>query len=497
MPENNFEKRVQQKMEELRLPPSAEVWKEVEKRIRKEKKRRRFIIWFFLFGALLLGGAGWWAIDANKKQLSADNSVVQTTSDKKTDETTSSAEIETKNITTIEIKSDSNYVNQNQKNETQITNQPTVTKKETVANKKELLVKEIKSSKGKEEFINNSAPNAAENLSVKKEKPVLPIITKSDKPITIQEVGKPDSVNKFEKSVDASENKKIKDSIVTDKAIVTHNPTNITKPEVTVSTDSVEAKNTQSIAKENISKPGNNKWEFGIVGMAGSSKKSKPVSIFNNSSDALNAQPNSSSGSQAGNPVPRIRPAAPGSGFSWHIGAYAQRKLNTRTGLSMGLNFASYSTTQRTGAYVDSSGVFTGRLYSTSVQDFYRTGAASSHKNHYNYLQMPVSFHWQINRSVKLPVIFQNGFSIGFFAGSDALVYNATSNVFYKDNKSFNKLQFSYQSGLYTKLFAKTKNPFTAGILFDYQLSKLQKVNINGGNHLASFGVQLGWLLKK
>ncbi|MBK5272179.1 MAG: hypothetical protein JJE22_14310, partial [Bacteroidia bacterium] len=52
MPANEFEKKVQQRMEQLNLAPSDEVWLEVERRIRKEKKRRRFIIWFFLFGAL-------------------------------------------------------------------------------------------------------------------------------------------------------------------------------------------------------------------------------------------------------------------------------------------------------------------------------------------------------------------------------------------------------------------------------------------------------------
>ena len=55
MPVNEFEKQVQQKMEELQLKPSAEVWAEVEKRIRKEKKRRRVIFWW-LFPLVLAGG---------------------------------------------------------------------------------------------------------------------------------------------------------------------------------------------------------------------------------------------------------------------------------------------------------------------------------------------------------------------------------------------------------------------------------------------------------
>ena len=56
MPENEFEKKVQQRMEELRFIPSDEVWKEVEYCIRKEKKKRRFIFWLPLLFLLLGGG---------------------------------------------------------------------------------------------------------------------------------------------------------------------------------------------------------------------------------------------------------------------------------------------------------------------------------------------------------------------------------------------------------------------------------------------------------
>src|SRR5260221_13813806 len=56
MPENEFEKKVQQRMEELEFTPSGEVWKEVEYRIRKEKKKRRIFFWLPLL-SLALGGA--------------------------------------------------------------------------------------------------------------------------------------------------------------------------------------------------------------------------------------------------------------------------------------------------------------------------------------------------------------------------------------------------------------------------------------------------------
>jgi hypothetical protein len=67
MSANKFEKSVQQKMEELQLDPSGEVWQEVERRIRKEKKRRGMFFWLLL-GTLLLGGASTLFIIKNKSE---------------------------------------------------------------------------------------------------------------------------------------------------------------------------------------------------------------------------------------------------------------------------------------------------------------------------------------------------------------------------------------------------------------------------------------------
>lgn len=60
MHEQNFEKQVQQKMEELSLTPSAPVWQKVEGEIRKKKDRRRLIFW--LLPLLLVGGGAWWLL---------------------------------------------------------------------------------------------------------------------------------------------------------------------------------------------------------------------------------------------------------------------------------------------------------------------------------------------------------------------------------------------------------------------------------------------------
>src|ERR1035437_4512276 len=59
MQENEFEKQVQQKMDELKLHPSDAVWQKIEARIKKEKRRRWILIFFpviligFLYGGYL------------------------------------------------------------------------------------------------------------------------------------------------------------------------------------------------------------------------------------------------------------------------------------------------------------------------------------------------------------------------------------------------------------------------------------------------------------
>ena len=59
MHDREFEKQVNQKMQELHFAPNPEVWARVEADIQKKKRRRPIIFWF-LFAGLLTAGAGLW-----------------------------------------------------------------------------------------------------------------------------------------------------------------------------------------------------------------------------------------------------------------------------------------------------------------------------------------------------------------------------------------------------------------------------------------------------
>jgi hypothetical protein len=59
MHEHKFERSVQEKMEGLRLEPSAPVWLEVEAEIRKDRRKRRIIFWILPLALVLAGGSAW------------------------------------------------------------------------------------------------------------------------------------------------------------------------------------------------------------------------------------------------------------------------------------------------------------------------------------------------------------------------------------------------------------------------------------------------------
>ena len=494
MPVNEFEKQVQQKMDELQLRPSAEVWEEVERRIRKEKKRRGVILWIFILAMLLLGGTGWLFLSGNKKQSLTNNSEkIITAGDNKINDTNISSgtsikqneveikiPIDKKTAEEEKIQTAINSVTSKKENITEINEAGLVPDEKYIRKENKITDAEreiaskpnqIKEVIGKTEAINSEEPSKTkkENVAVDEE------LTKKNSQINSI---KPDSI-----AATVSTESKI------------NNIDSLSQQVAIKKEDSLSIKTEEKLAATDTNKKKKSKWEIWLISTGGISNNAKGLGV--NSQKSLDVYQNMSP-ARSFVAAPVLTPAAPATGFMWQTAIYSKLILTKKISVSMGLNFSSYSTKQITGNFVDSLGNSPGALYSSGARGYYRSGTTGgSHINHYNFLEVPVSLHWQLNKGNKLPIVWQNGFATGFFIGGKPLVYNSISNIFYKDNKSVNKISFSYQSGLYAKLFNRNSNPITVGALFNYQLSKLQKEDIIGGNHLSSFGIQIGWLLKK
>ena len=70
MQENEFEKRLQEEMEEFRLRPSEDVWNKIEDELKKKKRRRVVFFIFLLAGLSLIGYSGYFLFTPDKENLS-------------------------------------------------------------------------------------------------------------------------------------------------------------------------------------------------------------------------------------------------------------------------------------------------------------------------------------------------------------------------------------------------------------------------------------------
>lgn len=491
MPVNDFEKQVQHKMNALRLQPATQVWEEVERRIQKEKKRRRFIILFFLCGVLLLGGTGWVLTGKNKLQQPADNSIA---------EKASGPNINSNNKNSVQNLKENNLVNSNIETANQIKKEKTgilavqsavIAKPVKERNEKKPFTVVEKRKLKKTTLYDASAPGLATSLN-RYEKSVISSTTINEKKTTEkqQNISNDSSVAKY---LIAGKTDSASTSI--DKTVLIDNEVDYTPEISTGVADSMQQNEKLPASEKNIVISKKRKWEWGITGMAGFAAKAKGISFDESKSDRSSSPNNSTGGGSPGTNI--ISPSQQRKGFAWQAGVYGKIKITARTWFSVGFNFSSYTTLQRTGVLADTAAVFSNSFYSSFINQFYRPGSQSAYKNHFYFLQLPLTFHWQVNKGIRIPVIFQTGLSPGILTGSNALAYNAGSNIFYRDNKSFNKMQLTWQAGLYTNFMNRSAHPLSAGILLNYHISNLQKVNTNGGNHLAAYGIQLGWLLKK
>jgi hypothetical protein len=519
MPVNEFEKQVQQKMDELQLRPSGEVWEEVEKHIRKDKKRRRVIFWFFIFSAMLAGGSAWWLASGHKEQLADSDRLHQIQTEKTTNGSDSKSIPSTKEDK-ANIKEPVTATTNNSTQETIVSPEKITDTENTIPQKR------ISTTDATTADIEILASQRNKPVSAKSNRPV------ADK--TIDQPTRENRVKQTDKAIDDNSALEIQQlnaskgtqqkPVVDTTARITQDDKSIVKDMVVsdvpvtkseskqeplttneiIPVDNDNARQKKPLAK-NDKKPGkknDNKLEWGITALAGTSQLSDNFAlgdIFSGlkSADAF-GPPQASPGTNfTGGPQSPVSPAQPGRGFAWQAGVYAKKKLSKRTGLSVGLDFSAFSTRQRTGILLYNNALIRNDAFTSAVSNYYSNGTAGVRTNRYYYLQVPVYFHWQLTKGEKLPVTWKNGLSFGRMVASDAVIYSNVSNVFYEDDKLFNKTQLSYQSGVYLKMFNRTAKPVTIGAVVNYHLSNLEKINTDKNNHLLSFGLQVGWIFKK
>ncbi|MFM9907847.1 MAG: hypothetical protein ACKVOW_00790, partial [Chitinophagaceae bacterium] len=246
----------------------------------------------------------------------------------------------------------------------------------------------------------------------------------------------------------------------------------------------------------------NNKWQWGITATIGVGRIAQGgiLNAFEKSL-VLDASANGSNNQVPGS-LFNLKPSALNSGANWSAGFFIQYKRSEKVQVSAGINYNYFSSHNEIGARVDSSLLIrNNNSTNVLVDDFYRNSSnsfsVSSYKSNYRFFELPVSLQLRLTKTNKLPFYWINGLSVGYLFSTNALHYDGTTTVYYKDNNLLTRTQVGFNTGFSFQLFSKSKNPLEVGPQFNYKLSRLLKSTNGDSRHLLSGGIVFKWYLKK
>ncbi len=486
MPVNEFEKQVQQKMEDLKFTPSAEVWTEVEKRIRKEKRRRRIIFWWLLPG-LLLGGAAAFYYTQSKNDSPH---IIQSTGP------VSNEKDEPVPFTTAENKNDDdNKIEKDEK--TPVERPGTVT----------IPVSVEPATAVKEKSI-----AAKTKIAAPLEPAVLPVPKKATvkQQLPAREKSLPDA-EKAAAITDAATNNDLQNT----EPPVQNNAATVARAEeeqkeviaakqepaaADSATKTVKEEAKEEIVPESPANPvkkSKSKWQLG-VGISGGGSNTLWGGLISNRAATFDASPSGQVGG-GGSPAVPVILKEPRSGFSWTVEAFAHRKISPRTHLRLGIQYNQLSTSINTGSRVDSNlQVFNNISDGAFVSNYYRpeiTGMPSrTYHNRYHFAGLYAGLDWAIINNKKFRLGWENGIRLTRLVATNALHYDRGRLAYYSDFEPFLKTQLFISSGFSVPLLQRKKMALSFHPSVSYGLTPVIKKNDGFNSHYIQYGAGLKYL---
>lgn len=424
MPINEFEKQMQEQLDELQFSPSASVWQNVEGKI-KDKKRRRVLVFILL--PLLMGTLGisaYFILNNGKssdlKGQSAKNDQLQSRDHNANNTATKNGTNEFPPIATGQpnAPSETTKNNSDEKGNLDVSRTPGRKIKHQLAPGDKTAIVKHSNSGEKQNLIDK-----ASDISVAVNPPAV------DKIPLVQDVQDP---------VQDAKNAGIpKDSIhIADAAVAKSD----SKQDGTSTNQAVRNPDAKQKKQSRIH------WGFDLS-IGASTNHTEPFSISASTRDAI---------TQVNSPIiayPRaqaIPPSTIGPGFATMMGAVAEWKISARSSLSSGLKYRYASSMISVGTEGDTTAFSqTASSSFNSSQRFtvYSGPRYNNYVNKYHFLSIPVEYHWLINKQA--PLQWDAGVSMDYLIATNALVYSSSfGGVYYKNDEAFNKTHFLVSTGL-------------------------------------------------
>jgi hypothetical protein len=448
MQENEFEKKMQQKMEAFQLQPTEAVWQKLQLRVAKGKERKRKYI---IFSFLLLAFLGSTLLVADLKQ--------QTSSLNKRE----GNKIE-------KILSQADIVNKEQQQQladklapavSSFNNKHTYTKPQhniAATNNKASYSKIRSTTKGSTKIKVTAAVVTEDQLGINEN-----VVTEKERfPNTDRTV-----TSDLKPAVKSNEPRE-----TTVKEQLQIQPTKENK-------DLIKA--TQPSIKKDKNKLLNTSFSLAI----GRSSAGNKYPGGNATADYTN----STSGLPGG--LGTYFPSATNPGLSLTAGFEVSRSLSAKTTLGAGLQYKLFTTSVATGEKENT------QLASGSRQEIFRSGSSNLYTSFYHFITLPVSFSTQIATIKGREINLTGGVNFSRLIYTNALQFDNAQGNYYSDNTVFNKTQVGLSAAALINLAGKNKVPFYIGPDFYYSLTPQAASGIYAVSHYKSFGIRIQKRLQK
>jgi len=472
MEQNNFEKNVQHKLDELKIPPSDSVWTNVEKQIGKKEKDRRII--FMLFFILILLTGGFWFLNSPENNP-YENKQISSIKTKDAGKATPPG-----SISGAVNKQDSSF--QKTKKIAGINQGNTYLKGFTQNNIKRFRPYSENHTGNKNiqkqiNFIKQSLIKPNNNYSRE--------AIKADSEISL------DFENELnEKEYDIAEIKSKNESENIESSLQNRMSIDRFSKELKVQkTTRKLIKKTDTSAKKTSEKQS---WILGITLSGGTS------SIGNNSLGRNYPLADMNAGApQGGGAYYYYTPSAIKNSAAFTAGILLEKNLSPKTKISLGISYRYYSLVNKVGNKIDSILPAPSQYFYSSNNYYTSVNSLHSYRNNFHYLELPVSVKFQLNKNKRLPLFWNAGINISQLISSNALQFQSNPGLYYNDNSLINKTQFGLSTGLSATFFSKGKRAFNIGPYFYYGATKLANKGLYNKAHFTFIGLRTEILFQK
>ena len=503
--QNDFEKQVHQKMDELKFDPSKPVWENIEMQIRKKKDRRSFFFWLPLLSLLLGGSLFIFYFNGHNNSVAKSERSIQEdskTSNERNNSQTSSKENQTRQSSSKDTVTN-RTLTQKQKTVVTTSNKKNDIKEKTTAlpvysSKKVSVEREKVVALKKRSSETEIVINKNQNQSIAKSKNTIkPGNSKTDSerssPVDEQDEGKTGIQKTVDKKTIEKETTQNKNTEDIRKEDIKTNDTNLLKSN---STDTAKANsNNNNIPLKG--KKDSSKWKLIVAAGIGTSGINDGLKLFGGGAKSISSPnyysntPGGGTGSSGvGTTIPD--PSIPKKSLAFSAGVLAKKQIGKKIAFSTGLRYNYYSTKMQVGQKFRQDSAISS---SFRVNEFYTNSGTnySSYYNRFHFLSLPVGLDFQF----KIPLDFHFGFSLQRLINTNALQYSYASGIYYSNNKVYNKTLLFSDLSLNYSVSLNKRMSVAVGPFINYSHSRLEKDSSHSNHHLFSYGISAQFSFRK